>query len=82
MVRKVWEATAKHLSPVVLELGGKTHCIVDRDVDVEVAARPIAWGKTVNAGQTCVTPDYLLAATFLRHAPRGRSSFRSDGAFR
>jgi aldehyde dehydrogenase (NAD+) len=58
--RKVWEATAKHLSPVVLELGGKSPCIVDADVDVEVAARRIAWGKTVNAGQTCVAPDYLL----------------------
>lgn len=58
--RKVLEATAKHLSPVVLELGGKSPCLVDASVDISVAARRIAWGKTVNAGQTCVAPDYLL----------------------
>ena len=58
--RKVLEATAKHLSPVVLELGGKSPCIVDETVDIAVAARRVAWGKTVNAGQTCVAPDYLL----------------------
>lgn len=56
----VMEAAAKHLTPVVLELGGKSPCIVDDDIDLEVTARRIAWGKTVNAGQTCVAPDYLL----------------------
>jgi aldehyde dehydrogenase (NAD+) len=45
---------------VTLELGGKSPCIVDRDVDVEVTARRIAWGKFLNAGQTCIAPDYVL----------------------
>ena len=58
--RKVMSAAAKHLTPVVLELGGKSPCIVDKDADIEIAARRIAWGKTLNAGQTCIAPDYLL----------------------
>jgi aldehyde dehydrogenase (NAD+) len=58
--RIVMEAAAKHLTPVTLELGGKSPCYVDRDVDLDVTARRIAWGKWVNAGQTCVAPDYLL----------------------
>ena len=58
--RIVMQAAAKHLTPVVLELGGKSPCIIDRDVNLEVAARRIAWGKFFNAGQTCVAPDYLL----------------------
>ena len=58
--RIVLEAAAKHLTPVTLELGGKTPCIVDRDANLEVAARRIAWGKFLNAGQTCVAPDYIL----------------------
>ena len=53
-------AAAEHLTPVTLELGGKSPCIVDQDVDVNVAARRIIWGKTFNAGQTCVAPDYIL----------------------
>lgn len=56
----VMEAASKHLTPVVLELGGKSPCIVDQDANAEVAAKRIAWGKTINAGQTCVAPDYLL----------------------
>lgn len=56
----VMEAAAKHLTPVTLELGGKTPCIVDRDVNIEYTARRIAWGKFLNAGQICVAPDYLL----------------------
>lgn len=50
----------ENLTPVVLELGGKSPCIVDRGADIEVAARRLAWGKTLNAGQTCIAPDYLL----------------------
>lgn len=53
-------AAAKHLTPVTLELGGKSPCLVDEEVDIEVAARRIVWGKFFNAGQTCVAPDYLL----------------------
>lgn len=56
----VMEAAAKHLTPVTLELGGKSPCIVDGDIQVDHAAKRIAWGKFLNAGQTCVAPDYLL----------------------
>ncbi|MEM6350927.1 MAG: aldehyde dehydrogenase [Cyanobacteria bacterium P01_D01_bin.14] len=56
----VMEAAAKQLTPVTLELGGKSPCIVDKDVNVEVTAKRIAWGKYLNMGQTCVAPDYLL----------------------
>lgn len=56
----VMEAAAKQLTPVTLELGGKSPCIVDRDVNIEVTAKRIVWGKYLNAGQTCVAPDYLL----------------------
>jgi acyl-CoA reductase-like NAD-dependent aldehyde dehydrogenase len=56
----VMEAAAKHLTPVTLELGGKSPCIVDSNVHIEHAAKRIAWGKFINAGQTCIAPDYLL----------------------
>jgi aldehyde dehydrogenase (NAD+) len=58
--RIVMEAAAKHLTPVTLELGGKSPCLVDEDVDLDVAARRIVWGKFLNCGQTCVAPDYVL----------------------
>ena len=58
--RTVMSAAAKNLTPVVLELGGKSPCIVDEGADLKLAARRIAWGKTLNAGQTCIAPDYLL----------------------
>jgi len=58
--RIVMTAAAKHLTPVTLELGGKSPCIVDEDVNLEVAARRIVYGKFLNAGQTCVAPDYIL----------------------
>ena len=58
--KTVMQAAAKHLTPVILELGGKSPCIVDRDADIPVAAMRIAWGKTLNCGQTCIAPDYLL----------------------
>ena len=54
------EAAAKHLTPVVLELGGKSPCIIDKSADLEVAAKRVAWGKSLNAGQTCIAPDYLM----------------------
>ncbi|MBZ9689561.1 aldehyde dehydrogenase [Clostridium estertheticum] len=56
----VMEAASKHLTPVTLELGGKSPCIVDKDADLKLAAKRIAWGKFLNAGQTCVAPDYVL----------------------
>ena len=58
--KMVMEAAAKHLTPVVLELGGKSPCIIDKDADLKVAAKRVAWGKVLNAGQTCIAPDYLL----------------------
>lgn len=58
--RLVMEAAARHLTPVTLELGGKCPVVVDKDVNIEVAARRIAWGKYFNAGQTCLAPDYVL----------------------
>lgn len=58
--KTVMEAAAKNLTPVVLELGGKSPCIVTESANVEVAAKRIAWGKTINSGQTCIAPDYLL----------------------
>lgn len=51
---------AKHLTPVTLELGGKSPCIVDHNADLDFAARRIVWGKWMNAGQTCIAPDYLF----------------------
>lgn len=56
----VMEAAAKHLTPVTLELGGKSPCIIDSAIDIESTARRITWGKFINAGQTCIAPDYLL----------------------
>jgi aldehyde dehydrogenase (NAD+) len=59
--RIVMKAAAENLTPVVLELGGKSPCIVDASADLEVAAARIAWGKFMNSGQTCVAPDYVVA---------------------
>ena len=56
----VYEAAAKNLTPVTLELGGKSPAIVTSDADFDVAAKRIVWGKFLNAGQTCVAPDYIL----------------------
>lgn len=55
----VMEAASKHLTPVTLELGGKSPCIVHEDAKIELACKRIAWGKFINAGQTCVAPDYV-----------------------
>uniref|UniRef100_H2SR52 Aldehyde dehydrogenase n=1 Tax=Takifugu rubripes TaxID=31033 RepID=H2SR52_TAKRU len=56
----VMEAAALHLTPVTLELGGKSPCYIDKDCDIAVACRRITWGKFVNCGQTCIAPDYVL----------------------
>jgi aldehyde dehydrogenase (NAD+) len=61
VAKVVMAAATKHLTPVTLELGGKSPCIVDRTADIPVTARRIAWGKFMNAGQTCIAPDYVLA---------------------
>uniref|UniRef100_A0A3Q1LJ52 Aldehyde dehydrogenase family 3 member A2 n=2 Tax=Bos TaxID=9903 RepID=A0A3Q1LJ52_BOVIN len=62
----VMQAAAKHLTPVTLELGGKSPCYVDRDCDLDVACRRIAWGKFMNCGQTCIAPDYVLCEPSLQ----------------
>lgn len=56
----VMQAAAKTLTPVVLELGGKSPCIIDKDTNLAVAAKRVAWGKALNAGQTCIAPDFLM----------------------
>ena len=57
----VAHAAAAHLTPVTLELGGKNPCIIEETADLKLAAKRIVWGKFLNAGQTCIAPDYLLA---------------------
>jgi aldehyde dehydrogenase (NAD+) len=64
----VMKAAAEHLTPVVLELGGKSPCIVDADANINMAAKRIAWGKLINAGQTCIAPDYL----FVHHSVKDK----------
>lgn len=58
--KSVMSAAAKNLTPVVLELGGKSPCVIDKSCNVKVAAKRLAWGKTLNCGQTCIAPDYVL----------------------
>ena len=62
----VMAAGAKHLTPVTLELGGKSPAIVLADADIRITARRLAWGKSINAGQTCVAPDHVLVVPELR----------------
>jgi aldehyde dehydrogenase (NAD+) len=78
--RIVMTAAAKHLTPVTLELGGKSPVIVDETANLEVAARRVAWGKFLNAGQTCIAPDYVLVAKpvadrFVEHVRRAIFDF-------
>ncbi|KAM4046087.1 aldehyde dehydrogenase family 3 member A2 isoform 1-T1 [Anomaloglossus baeobatrachus] len=56
----IMTAAAKFLTPVTLELGGKSPCYIDKDCDIDIAGRRITWGKFVNCGQTCIAPDYVL----------------------
>lgn len=64
--RVVMQAAAKHLTPVTLELGGKSPVIVASDADLATTARRIMWGKFLNAGQTCIAPDYILAEASIK----------------
>ncbi len=64
----VMQAAAQHLTPVTLELGGKSPCIVEPDADLAVTARRIVWGKFLNVGQTCIAPDYLLVHESIKPA--------------
>ncbi|RQD77113.1 MAG: aldehyde dehydrogenase [Candidatus Syntrophonatronum acetioxidans] len=81
--KEVMEAAARHLTPVTLELGGKSPCILDREADIDRAARRIVWGKYLNSGQTCIAPDYLyvheeVKGEFLRKAPGYIQKFYGD----
>ena len=60
MGKIVAKAAANNLTPVTLELGGKNPCIIDKNCDLDIAAKRLVWGKFVNAGQTCIAPDYLI----------------------
>ena len=60
LAKTVMASAAKNLTPVILELGGKSPCIIDKTADIDVAAKRLAWGKTLNSGQTCIAPDYIL----------------------
>lgn len=64
--RYVMEKASVHLTPVSLELGGKSPCIVDETADLKLAAKRIVWGKFLNCGQTCVAPDYILVQKNVR----------------
>ncbi len=64
--RIVMTAAARHLTPVTLELGGKSPCIVEKDADIALSAKRIVSGKFINAGQTCIAPDYLMVHQFVR----------------
>ena len=82
--KTVMEAAAKRLTPVTLELGGKSPIIVDETANLPLAARRIAFGKVLNAGQTCVAPDYLMIeksveAPFIEEYKKALASFFPDG---
>src|ERR1700761_7683779 len=64
--RRVYEGAAAHLTPVTLELGGKSPVIVAEDADIDVAAKRIAWTKLINSGQICIAPDYVIADAKIR----------------
>lgn len=71
----VMEKAAKHLTPVTLELGGKSPCIIDKSANVDLSARRAVWGKCINAGQTCVAPDYFLVHEDVREDFIARARF-------
>lgn len=62
----VAKAAAKHLTPVTLELGGKSPCIIDDSIDLNLVAKRLVWGKHLNAGQTCIAPDYLIVKSSIK----------------
>ena len=68
LAKTVMAAAAKHLTPVVLELGGKSPCVIDKSANLKTTARRLAWGKTLNSGQTCIAPDYILIHKDIKEA--------------
>ncbi len=85
--KEVMAAAARHLTPVTLELGGKSPVIIEKTADISKAARKVAFGKVLNAGQTCVAPDYVLIDetlkdSFLEEYRKALKRFSPDGSFR
>lgn len=72
----VMQNAAKHLCPVILELGGKSPVIVSDDADISLTAKRIVWGKLINAGQTCIAPDYILAHESIKEKLVGEIIFQ------
>ena len=68
LAKRVMEAASKHLTPVILELGGKSPCVIDKTANLKTTARRLAWGKTLNSGQTCIAPDYILIHKDIKEA--------------
>ena len=68
LAKTVMAEAAKNLTPVVLELGGKSPCIIDKNADIATTAKRLAWGKTLNSGQTCIAPDYILIHKDIKEA--------------
>ena len=68
LAKTVMASAAKHLTPVVLELGGKSPCVIDKTANIKTTARRLAWGKTLNSGQTCIAPDYILIHKDIKEA--------------
>jgi aldehyde dehydrogenase (NAD+) len=66
--RSIAKQAAEHLIPCILELGGKSPCIIDQSADLKVAVKRIAFGKCINAGQTCVAPDYFIVHESIKEA--------------
>ena len=85
IAKAILAGAAKHLTPVTLELGGKSPVIVADDAVVKVAARRVAWAKSLNSGQTCIAPDYVLVDRqvrdeFVAELEKAITTFKSDGA--
>jgi aldehyde dehydrogenase (NAD+) len=84
IAKAILAGAAKHLTPVTLELGGKSPVIVADDASVKVAARRVAWAKSLNSGQTCIAPDYVLVDRsvrdeFVSELEKAITTFKSDG---
>ncbi len=77
----IMKAAAEFLTPVILELGGKSPCIVDADANIDLAAKRIAWGKTINAGQTCIAPDYLFAHASIKNELVEKIAFQIEAMY-
>jgi len=81
--KKVMQIASEHLTPITLELGGKSPCIIDIDTNIQMTAKRIAFGKLINAGQTCIAPDYVLIrpelkSDFIRYFQEAVQSFYGD----